>query len=132
LDPYENYLESEAYCVCLIERWNFYTSLHGYISLLLLGILIILIGIIFFGLKKFGDDWSLRGILTITSFIVGLLMFVSLFLQLFFNGNFTLFGAGSEAVAVWVLVLIMVFGIGIGIIIHIIHMSRKYQYKDLP
>lgn len=132
LDPYENYLESEAYCVCLIERWNFYTSLHGYGSLLLLGILIILIGIIFFGLKKFGDDWSLRGILTITSFIVGLLMFVSLFLQIFFNGNFTLFGAGSEAVAVWVLVLIMVFGIGIGIIIHQIHMSRKYQYMDLP
>ncbi|WP_373522180.1 glycosyl hydrolase family 18 protein [Aquiflexum sp.] len=132
LDPYENFLLSEAYCVCLIERWDYYTTIHGYVSLALLVILLILIGIIFFGLKRYGDEWNLRGILTITSFIVAFLMFVSLFLQLFFNGNFTLFGAGSEAVAVWVLVLILLIGVVFGIVIYRIHMSRKYEYKDLP
>ena len=132
LDPYDNFLLSEAYCVCLIERWNSYTTFHGYVSLALFAILLILISLIFFGLKNYGDEWNLRGILTITSFIVGLLMFVSLFLQMFFNGNFTLFGAGSEAVPVWVLVLILLIGVLIGIVIYRIHMSRKYQSKDLP
>lgn len=132
LDPYDNYLESETECVCLIERWNFYTEIHGFISLTLMAVLLILVLIIFLNLKKFGDDWGLRGLFTLMSFIVGLLLLVSFFLQLFFNGHFTLFGVGSEEVPVWVLVVILLFGVLVGIFVNRLHMNRKYEYKDLP
>ncbi len=132
IDPYSNYLASELECACIVSRWDSYAKMMADATLIILIALLVVVTVIFLGVQRYGDDWPLRAGLTVISFVLGVLLLVAGFFALFLDGEFTLFGAGSEAVPVWLLVIILLIGMSIGMIINKLHNSRKYEYKDLP
>lgn len=125
-------IDSDEECICLLGRWDRYTEINGIAFLSLLLLLGTSILITFFGVKRHGEEWSLRGIfigLTITS---GLLAFITLFFYLFFNTQFKFIGAGSNEVTIWGLITIFSLGILAGIIIHRLRISKTFTQRDLP
>lgn len=125
-------LKSYQDCVCMIGRWERYSEINGIASLVLFGLLFIGIMIILLGIRKYGDEWTLRGLFTAISIGIGLLALVALFFYLFFNTQVGFIGAGSSEVTIWVLILIFAFGIAAGLIINRLRMAKRFAYRDLP
>lgn len=119
-------------CVCMIGRWDRYAEINGIASASLFLLLFIGISVILLGIKKHGDEWSLRGLFTAISIGIGLLALITLFFYLFFNTQVGFIGAGSNEVSIWVLILIFAFGIVLGLIINRLRMAKKFAYRDLP
>lgn len=119
-------------CVCMVGRWDRYAEINGIVSAVLFVLLFIGISIILLGIRKYGDEWSLRGLFTVISIVLGLLALIALFFYLFFNTQVGFIGAGSNEVSIWVLILIFAFGIAAGLIINRLRMAKKFAYRDLP
>ncbi|HSF52373.1 MAG TPA: glycoside hydrolase family 18 protein [Algoriphagus sp.] len=119
-------------CVCMVGRWDRYAEINGIASIILFGLLFIGILIILFGIRKYGDEWSMRSLFTAISIGIGLLALIALFFYLFFNTQIGFIGAGSNEVTIWVLILIFAFGISAGLIINRLRMAKKFAYRDLP
>lgn len=125
-------IDSELECICLLGRWDRYTQLNGiaFLScLLLLGMTIL---ITFFGVKRNGEEWGLRGMFIGLTITFGLLAFLTFFFYLFFNTQFKFIGAGSNEVTIWELIIIFSVGILAGIIIHRLRISKTFTQRDLP
>lgn len=132
LDPYENFLKDDLECACLVSRWDEYTGIFKIATLVIIGVFSLIAIFLVYMVIRIGDDWRYRGLFTGIAIGLGILCLISGFFTLFLNGNFTMFGVGSEAVALWFLLLILIFGIGIGVLLNKVNNRRKLRSKDLP
>jgi len=125
-------IDSYQDCVCMVGRWNRYAEVNGIATLVLLGLTVLGFVILLLGIRKHGDDWSLRGVFTGICIGLGLLALVALFFSLFFNTQVGFIGAGSSEVTIWVLILIFALGIAAGLAINRLRMAKKFAHRDLP
>lgn len=132
IDPYDNFLKDDLECACLVSRWDTYTGIFKIATLVIIGVFILIALFLIYMVIRVGDDWRYRGLFTVIAIGLGILCLISGFFTLFLNGNFTMFGVGSEAVALWFLLLILIFGIGIGVLLNKVNNRRKLRSKDLP
>tara|TARA_R110002072_G_scaffold140286_1_gene284472 strand:+ start:413819 stop:416227 length:2409 start_codon:yes stop_codon:yes gene_type:complete len=132
IDPYDNFLKDDLECACLVSRWDTYTGIFKIATLVIIGVFILIALFLIYMVIRVGDDWRYRGLFTVIAIGLGILCLISGFFTLFLNGNFTMFGVGSEAVALWFLLLILIFGISIGVLLNKVNNRRKLRSKDLP
>lgn len=130
-DDYYSIQSCEA-CVSLLGRWDRYAEIFEVISIIFFFTLLLSVGILLFGIRKHGDDWSFRGLFLGISIASGLLTVVGFFFFCFFNTQITFIGAGSREVGVWILIIIFALGIIAGLIINKLRMAKKFSYHDLP
>ncbi len=119
-------------CICMIGRWNRYAEINMLLSIILFGVLGLCVLVILLGVRKHGDEWTLRGLFTGISIAIGLLALIALFFYLFFNTQVGFIGAGSSEVTIWMLILIFGFGIAAGLLINRLRSAKKFAYRELP
>ena len=125
-------IDSYQDCVCMVGRWNRYAEVNGIATLVLFGFTVLGFAILLLGIRKHGDDWTLRGVFTGICIGLGLLSLVALFFSMFFNTQVGFIGAGSSEVTIWVLILIFALGIAAGLAINRLRMAKKFAHRDLP
>ena len=119
-------------CICLLGRWDYYSRANGIAATILFGLLLIGTIITLLGIRKYGEDWSLRGLVVGICIGIGLLGFIALFFYFFFNTHIGFIGAGSNEVTIWILILIFILGILAGLIINKLRIAKLYAQRDLP
>ncbi|TDK50630.1 glycosyl hydrolase family 18 protein [Algoriphagus formosus] len=125
-------LDSDKECLCLLGRWDKYADLNFIAFAIFFVLLILAVVITFFGIKRFGEEWTLRSVFIGLTIAFGLLAFICFFFFLFFNTQLKFIGAGSSEVTIWGVIIIFIVGILAGIIIHRLRISRTFTQRDLP
>lgn len=125
-------LDSYQQCISLLGRWERYSEINGSLAALLFALLFGVGLTIFLGIKRFGDEWGWRTLLTQVSIGIGLLALINLFFYMFFSTQIGFIGAGSNEVTMLMILFIFTLGILTGMIVNYLGMSRKYLNKNLP
>lgn len=132
ISPYENKLQNDAECACLLDRWDVYRDGFMVISLILLIVIVVLFLSQYVILVNYGDNWPYMIYREILFLVFLILCFFTISLSLFFNGSFDIIGAGSESTGITVIIVSFVPGLIIGCYIIWFILKKTYEKKDLP